>query len=68
MGTVDLAHGFRDALREELDLRIEARSMAAVAVATARRSGAGVRIPTLVEPMSTRRVLVMSGIKLRMSL
>lgn len=59
VGTVDLAHGFRDALREELDLRIEARNMAAVAVATARRNGTGVRIPTLVESMSTRRVLVM---------
>jgi ubiquinone biosynthesis protein len=59
VGTVDLAHGFRDALREELDLRIEARNMTAVAAATARRDNTGVRIPTLVEFMSTRRVLVM---------
>ena len=58
--TVDLARGFADALREELDLRVEARNMTSVAAAaTARRAGSGVRIPAPVESMSTRRVLVM---------
>jgi len=37
VGAVDLVHGFRDALREELDLRIEARNMTSVAAASARR-------------------------------
>jgi ubiquinone biosynthesis protein len=59
VGTVDLARGFGQALHEELDLRVEARNMTAVATATAQRGGAGVRFPTPVEPMSTRRVLVM---------
>jgi ubiquinone biosynthesis protein len=59
VGTVDLAHGFGDALCEELDLRIEAANMTAVAAATARRADTGVRFPTPVEAMSTRRVLVM---------
>ena len=59
VGTVDLAHGFGDALREELDLRVEERNMTSVAAAAALRGGAGVRIPVTVPPMSTRRVLVM---------
>jgi len=60
VGTVDLARGFGQALREELDLRVEARNMTAVATATAQRGDTGVRFPTPVEPMSTRRVLVMT--------
>jgi ubiquinone biosynthesis protein len=56
---VDLARGFGQALHEELDLRVEARNMTAVATATAQRGGTGVRFPIPVEPMSTRRVLVM---------
>ncbi len=56
VGAVDLAHGFRDALREELDLRIEARNMTSVAAASARRGDSRVRIPVPVESMSTRRV------------
>ena len=59
VGAVDLAHGFRDALREELDLRIEARNMTSVAAASAHRGDSFVRIPVPVESMSTRRVLVM---------
>jgi len=59
IGTVDLAHGFRDALREELDLRIEARNMISVAAASALRHSYGLRIPVPVADMSTRRVLVM---------
>lgn len=58
-GTVDLAHGFGDALREELDLRVEERNMTSVAAAAALRGGTGVRIPVPVGPMPTRRVLVM---------
>jgi ubiquinone biosynthesis protein len=59
VGTVNLAHGFGDALREELDLRIEAANMTAVAAATARRSNTDVRFPTPIEAMVTQRVLVM---------
>ena len=44
VGAVDLAHGFADALLEELDLRIEARNMTAVAAAAAKR-GASIRVP-----------------------
>jgi ubiquinone biosynthesis protein len=58
VGAVDLAKGFADALREELDLRIEARNMTAVAAATAARDEA-VRVPTLYEPYCGERVLVM---------
>ena len=39
VGTVELAHGFADALHEELDLRIEARNMTAVATAAAQPHG-----------------------------
>ncbi len=58
VGAVDLAHGFADALREELDLRIEARNMTAVAAATAARDE-GVRVPLAYEPYCGERVLVM---------
>ena len=43
VGAIDLAHGFGDALREELDLRIEARNMTSVAAASAARGGSSVR-------------------------
>ena len=58
IGAVDLARGFADALREELDLRIEARNMTAVAAATAARDDA-VRVPAVYEPYCGERVLVM---------
>jgi ubiquinone biosynthesis protein len=58
VGAVDLAQGFADALREELDLRIEARNMTAVAAATTARSEA-VRVPVPYEPYCGERVLVM---------
>ena len=58
VGAVDLAQGFADALREELDLRIEARNMTAVAAATAARDE-GVRVPTAYEPYCGEQVLVM---------
>jgi ubiquinone biosynthesis protein len=62
VGAVTLAHGFADALREELDLRIEARNMTAVAAAAAQRGpGAGprVRVPAPHQPLSGEQVLVM---------
>jgi ubiquinone biosynthesis protein len=58
VGAVDLAQGFADALREELDLRIEARNMTAVASATAARHE-DVRVPAPYEPYCGEQVLVM---------
>jgi len=54
----DLARGFADAVREELDFRIEAANMAAVVAASARRSD-DVVLPTPHEPLCTGRLLVM---------
>jgi len=45
VGAVDLSNGFAEALREELDLRIEAQNMTAVAAAAAVRGVGAVRIP-----------------------
>jgi ubiquinone biosynthesis protein len=57
IGARDLANGFAEAVREELDFRIEAANMAAVA------AGHGiddrVRIPVPHHPLCTERVLVM---------
>jgi ubiquinone biosynthesis protein len=58
VGAVELSHGFADALREELDLRIEARNMTAVAAAAAKR-GASVRVPVPYLPLCGEKVLVM---------
>jgi ubiquinone biosynthesis protein len=55
-GAVDLAHGFAAALREELDLRIEAQNMTAVAAAA---RGEDLRVPALYQPYCGERVLVM---------
>lgn len=60
VGAVDLSTGFAEALREELDLRIEAQNMAAVAAASAARGvPAAVRIPTPHDALCTANVLVM---------
>jgi ubiquinone biosynthesis protein len=62
VGAVTLAHGFADALREELDLRIEARNMTAVAAAAGRRgpdTAQPVRVPIPYQPLSGEKVLVM---------
>ncbi|HEY2443681.1 MAG TPA: AarF/UbiB family protein [Streptosporangiaceae bacterium] len=59
VGAVELARGFADALREELDLRIEARNMTSVAAAAAGRDSAGVRVPTPYLPLCGENVLVM---------
>ncbi|WP_245679482.1 ABC1 kinase family protein [Actinomadura hibisca] len=52
LGVVELAEGFATALREELDFRVEARNMAAVA------AGRGLRVPAAHPELSTERVLV----------
>lgn len=60
LNMVDLARGLADAIREELDFRIEARNIAAVAAASRQRGGdASVRVPRVHEELSGRRVLVM---------
>jgi ubiquinone biosynthesis protein len=60
VGAVDLSNGFAAALREELNLRIEAQNMTAVAAAAAARGVPGsVRIPELNQPLCTANVLVM---------
>jgi ubiquinone biosynthesis protein len=55
IGTRDLAAGFAAAVREELDFRIEAANMAAVALS----SNGAVRIPAPHQPLCCERVLVM---------
>ncbi|WP_336205074.1 ABC1 kinase family protein [Nonomuraea sp. LPB2021202275-12-8] len=55
LGTRDLAEGFAIAIREELDFRVEAVNMAAVAAG----DGGAVTYPAPVTPLCTERVLVM---------
>ncbi len=57
IGAVQLARGFADALREELDLRIEARNMASVAAGSGAGERVGVPMPYLA--LSSAQVLVM---------
>jgi len=57
VGAAGLAAGFAAALREELDLRIEARNMTSVAAASDSRGG--IAIPVPYQPLCTARVLVM---------
>ncbi len=60
IGAVELARGFAAALHEELDFRVEARNMAAVAAASATpATDASVRLPALHPRLCTQRVLVM---------
>jgi ubiquinone biosynthesis protein len=54
----DLGRGFADALAEELDFRVEARNIAAVAAAAP--AGETVRIPTVHADISGRRLLVLN--------
>ena len=56
VGAAGLAAGFAAALREELDLRIEARNMTSVAAAS---GGGGIAIPVPYRPLCTAQVLVM---------
>ena len=63
IGVVELSHGFATALREELDLRVEARNLAVVAAATKQRTDeSGLHIPELYPALCTDRVLVMERI------
>ncbi len=60
IGAVDLARGFTTALREELDFRVEARNLAAVAAASpGPTTDASVRLPAVHPQLCTGRVLVM---------
>jgi ubiquinone biosynthesis protein len=59
VGAVELSHGFAGALREEFDLRIEARNMTSVATASAARGGGSVRVPVPHQPLCGQTVLVM---------
>jgi ubiquinone biosynthesis protein len=66
IGAVDLAAGFAVALEEELDFRVEARNMAAVA-ATGRYDRSTITMPAVFDDLSGERVLVMqrlSGVAL----
>jgi ubiquinone biosynthesis protein len=59
-GVVDLAEGFANALREELDFRVEARNIQAVAATTeARKSQTKVQLPHVHTHLSTSRILVL---------
>ncbi len=67
-GVVDLAEGFAEALREELDFRIEARNIAAVAAALGAQGAAGVHVPRVFPQLSTSRMLViewLDGVSVR---
>ncbi|WP_182880091.1 ABC1 kinase family protein [Microbispora sp. H10949] len=55
LGLGDLAEGFATAIREELDFRVEAANMAAVAAS----DGGGVTYPAPISAMCTEHVLVM---------
>jgi ubiquinone biosynthesis protein len=57
VGAAGLAAGFAAALREELDLRVEARNMTSVAAASG--GGDGIAIPVPYQPLCTALVLVM---------
>ncbi|MGW4645121.1 ABC1 kinase family protein [Kitasatospora sp. NPDC004289] len=62
IGVAALAEGFATALREELDFRVEARNMTAVAAAADARDGGEpgpVRVPRPYQDLCGERVLVM---------
>jgi ubiquinone biosynthesis protein len=73
VGTADVARGFAAAMREELDFRVEARNMTAVAATWAgQQRGATnnvqVVLPALHERLSTEHVLIiewLDGVSLR---
>jgi ubiquinone biosynthesis protein len=63
IGIVALANGFAIALREELDLRVEARNITVVDAATRRRKDdTGLSVPRLYPELCSQRVLVMERI------
>jgi ubiquinone biosynthesis protein len=57
LGVMDLAQGFADNLRAELDFGLEARNTAAMAALPG--SDDSLRVPRVFEAVSTRRVLVL---------
>jgi ubiquinone biosynthesis protein len=59
MGVVQLARGFSDAVREELDFTTERDNLRAMAAAVAASPGRGVRVRVPEPVLSTARVLVM---------
>jgi ubiquinone biosynthesis protein len=59
IGARELAVGFADAVREELDFRIEAGNMAAVAAT----SDGTVQVPVPHQPLCSQRVLVMQRLE-----
>jgi len=73
VGTAGVARGFAAAMREELDFRVEARNMAAVAATwpdqqRAAGRGASVVMPAMHEQLCTEHVLViewLDGVNLR---
>jgi ubiquinone biosynthesis protein len=73
VGVVGVARGFAAAMREELDFRVEARNMAAVAATWAGqqraiRSNVSVVLPAVYEELSSEHVLViewLDGVNLR---
>src|SRR5215471_13228552 len=73
VGTADVARGFAAVMREELDFRVEARNMTAVAATWAGQQRAAsnniaVVLPALHERLSTEHVLViewLDGVSLR---
>jgi ubiquinone biosynthesis protein len=73
VGTAGIARGFAAAIREELDFRVEARNMAAIAATwpdqqRAVGSGVSVVMPAMYEQLCTEHVLViewLDGVNLR---
>lgn len=63
MRVVELVDGFAGAMLEELDFRVEARNMAAVAAAAATHGDDGVAIPAHFPEVSSKRVLVLEFFK-----
>lgn len=59
LGVRDLAAGFAEALREELDFTVERDNLQAMAAALAASPDRGVRVPTPHAALSSERVLVM---------
>ncbi|MET0866207.1 MAG: AarF/UbiB family protein, partial [Nakamurella sp.] len=63
IGASDLADAFGEAVREELDFRVECRNMAAIAPACAARPGVpAVRVPAIRAALCTPSVLVMEWV------
>ncbi len=63
IGIMTLANGFAVALREELDLRVEARNITVVDAATRyRKDNTGLSVPRLHPDLCSQRVLVMERI------